>query len=276
MERHDGERVPRGLGQAGETRTVRTLVYDREGATGEAFQEVANERPVTLYLNGRELVTLLCLGHHLDELAVGFLRGEGFLLDRSDLEGVEVDAGAGAVRVATAGEPQLASRLWEKRTVTSGCGKGSLFHYALDALMARPVEGGVQIAPAQVLDRVLDLNRSSVGLRRTHGAHTAGLATPAAMLVVREDIGRHNAVDMIVGNCFLGGRSLDDKLLVTTGRLTSEIVIKCAKLGLSVLVSVHAATALAVELARSLGITLVGYTRRGRFTVYNGEHRICP
>ncbi len=276
MKRDEDERGPRDPGPAGETRTVRTWVYDREGARAEVLQEVAGERPVTLYLNGRELVTLLCLGHRLDELAVGFLRGEGFLRNRADLVGVEVDAGAGAVRVSTAGEPKLASRLWEKRTITSGCGKGSVFHYALDALMARPVEGGVQIAPAQVLERVTDLNRSSVDLRRTHGVHTAGLAAPDRMLVVREDIGRHNAVDMIAGHCLLGEVALDDKLLVTTGRLTSEIVIKCAKLGLSALVSVHAATALAVDLARSLGITLVGYARRGRFTVYSGDDRIRP
>ncbi|HSH70494.1 MAG TPA: formate dehydrogenase accessory sulfurtransferase FdhD [Deferrisomatales bacterium] len=258
----------------GEQRSVPTWVYDKTGGKKEGLQSVANERPITLYLNGRELVTLLCVGQHLDELAVGFLHGEGFLQRLSDFRGLEVDQEAGRVHVTTAREEALTQQLWEKRTVTSGCGKGSLFYYALNALMAKPVESSLRMTPQEVLARVGDLSRSSADLRRTHGAHTTGLATPSSMLVVRDDIGRHNAVDMIVGHCFLREIALRDKLLVTTGRLTSEIIIKSAKLGLSTIVSLHAATSLAIELATSLQITLIGYARRGTFTVYSGGERI--
>ncbi|MDF1554690.1 MAG: formate dehydrogenase accessory sulfurtransferase FdhD [Deferrisomatales bacterium] len=257
-----------------EQRSVPTWVYDKTGGKKEGLQSVANERPITLYLNGRELVTLLCVGQHLDELAVGFLHGEGFLQRLSDFRGLEVDQEAGRVHVTTAREEALTQQLWEKRTVTSGCGKGSLFYYALNALMAKPVESSLRLTPQEVLARVGDLSRSSADLRRTHGAHTTGLATPSSMLVVRDDIGRHNAVDMIVGHCFLREIALRDKLLVTTGRLTSEIIIKSAKLGLSTIVSLHAATSLAIELATSLQITLIGYARRGTFTVYTGGERI--
>lgn len=254
--------------------SVPTCVYDKTGGKTEILQSVANEKPITLYLNGRELVTLLCVGQHLDELAVGFLHGEGFLQRLPDLRGLEVDQATGRVHVTTAREEALTQQLWGKRTITSGCGKGSLFYYALNALMAKPVESSLRMTPQEILERVDDLNRSSAGLRRTHGAHTTGLATPNSMLVVRDDIGRHNAVDMIVGYCFMRELTLRDKLLVTTGRLTSEIIIKSAKLGLSTIVSVHAATSLAIELATSLKITLIGYARRGKFTVYSGGDRI--
>ena len=257
-----------------EPRSVSTIVYDKAGGRTEVLQSVANEKPITLHLNGRELVTLLCVGHHLDELAVGFLHGEGFLPRLADLRGLEVDQEEGRVHVTTAREEAITNQLWEKRTITSGCGKGSLFYYALNALMAKPVDGSLSITAQEVLERVHDLSRSSQSLRRTHGVHTAGLATPESMVVVREDIGRHNAVDMIVGHCFLGEVSLSDKLLVTTGRLTSEIIIKSAKLGLSTVVSLHAATSLAIELATSLRITLIGYARGGKFTVYSGGERI--
>jgi len=254
--------------------SVPTFVYDEAGGRTELVQSVASERPITLHLNGRELVTLLCIGDHLEELAVGFLHGEGFLQTLPDLLGVKVDQEAGRVEVTTAREEALTNQLWMKRTITSGCGKGSLFYYALNALLAKPVVSPLRISPQEVLARVDDLRRSSASLRRTHGAHTTGLATPSEMVVVRDDIGRHNAVDMVVGYCFLRELELGDKLLVTTGRLTSEIIIKSAKLGLSTIVSLHAGTSLAVELAKSLGITLIGYARRGKFTVYSGEERI--
>jgi FdhD protein len=268
--RHEGEMPP----EESDPASVRALVYDRSGGKTEVLQGVASEKPVTLYLNGRELVTLLCVGHHLDELAVGFLHGEGFLQTLSDLRGLEVDKEAGKVQVTTVREEPITNQLWMKRTITSGCGKGSLFYYALNALLAKPVESPLRITPQEVLERVGDLSRSSVNYRRTHGVHTTGLATPDQMIVVRDDIGRHNAVDMVVGYCFLREMALTDKLLVATGRLTSEIIIKSAKLGVSTVVSLHAVTSLAVELARSLKLTLVGYARGGKFSVYSGEERI--
>ena len=110
--------------------------------------------------------------------------------------------------------------------------------------------------------------------RRTHGVHNSAVADGDRIVLFRDDIGRHNAVDMIVGHFFLNGLSLEDKLLITTGRLTSEILIKAAKVSIPVLVSRNTATSLAVELARSLNITLIGYARAGKFTVYSGEERI--
>lgn len=254
--------------------SVSAWFYERNGQVTEKIQWVIEEQPVTLHLNGRELVTLLCAGHHLDELAVGFLYAEGFIDNPEDLESLDVDETAGRIEVRTRKASNLTENLWLKRTVTSGCGKGSMFYYSLDALLSRPVESSVRVSPAQVLERIEDLNRMSETYRRTHGVHNTVLAIPEKVLIFRDDIGRHNAVDMVVGHVLLQGIPLEDKLLLTTGRLTSEIVIKAAKVKISIVVSRNTATTLAVSLAKSLNITLIGYARAGRFVVYAGRERI--
>lgn len=248
--------------------------YDRSGLLSDKTEWVIKEQPVTLYLNGSELVTLLCAGHHLDELVVGFLHAEGFLETLSDLVKLHVDEESGKVEVTVASDVSLANQMWQKRTVTSGCGKGSLFYFSLDALLSRPVPNGMTIPAHKILGRVDDLNRFSEIYRRTHGVHNTALAGPDELVLFRDDIGRHNAVDMIVGHCLFNGIPLENKFLLTTGRLTSEILIKVAKVGLPVIVSRNTATSLAIELARSLNITLIGYARAGKFVVYAGEHRI--
>jgi FdhD protein len=253
---------------------IPSWVYHRNGETAERAQWVINEKAVTLYLNGREMVTLLCAGHYLDELAAGFLHAEGFLNTLDDLVKIEVDEASGKIEVTTRTDPVLANRLWSKRTITSGCGKGSVFYYALDALLSKPVDASLSLTSGQVFERVEDLNRMSETYRRTHGVHNTALASPEKIVLFRDDIGRHNAVDMIVGHVFLRGIPLEDKLLITTGRLTSEIIIKAAKVRIPVIVSRNTATTLAVELARSLNITLIGYARGGKFIVYSGRERI--
>jgi FdhD protein len=254
--------------------SVSTCVFSRDGGMDERSQWVVREQPVTLYLNGHELVTLLCAGHHLDELGVGFFHSEGFLKSPEDLKRLKVDESAGRIDVTTTDNDSLQNRLWLKRTVTSGCGKGSVFYHAIDALLARPVQSSLQIKAQQIFERIEELNRMSETYRRTHGVHNCALASPERILLFRDDIGRHNAVDMIVGYGFLQGVSLEDKLLITTGRLTSEILIKAAKVKIPVLVSRNTATTLAIEIARTLNITLIGYARAGKFTVYSGEGRV--
>jgi FdhD protein len=249
-------------------------VYDRSGIRSEQPQWVIREKPVTLYLNGREVVTLLCAGHHLDELAAGFFYSEGFISRPAEILRMDIDEEAGKVEFATSNDAHLAERLWQKRTISSGCGKGSLFYYSLDALLGKKVVSGIRFTPGQVIERVEDLNRLSETYRRTHGVHNTALATPDGIILFRDDIGRHNAVDMIVGHVFLKGVPLEDKMLITTGRLTSEMLIKAAKVSIPVVISRNTATSLAVELANELGITLIGYARAGKFTAYSGRERI--
>ena len=216
----------------------------------------------------------MCAGNHLEELATGFFYGEGFLTSPDDILGIDIDEEAGKVNFSAKAEASLTERLWQKRTISSGCAKGSLFYYSLDALLSKPVKSDIRITPAQILDRIEDLSRMSETYRRTHGVHNTALADPDKVILFRDDIGRHNAVDMIVGHVFLHGIPLRDKMILTTGRLTSEMVLKAAKVNMPVVVSRNTATSLAVEVALSLGITLIGFARAGKFTAYSGQERI--
>jgi FdhD protein len=254
--------------------SVLIRVYHKNGEKEEKTQWIVQEKPVSLHLNNQEMVTLLCAGHHLDELAAGFFYAEGFIETLEDLVNIQADEVSGKVEVTTRTDPSLVQNLWQKRTVTSGCGKGTLFYYALDALLSQPVTSSFGFTPSQIWERMADLNRLSETYRHTHGVHNTALSTPHEILLFRDDIGRHNAVDMIVGHAFLHEVPLEDKFLFTTGRLTSEILIKAAKVGIPVLVSRNTATTLAIELAKSLNITLIGYVRAGKFTVYSGEERL--
>lgn len=233
---------------------------------------VVDEVALTLYVNGTEIVTLLTLGDHLLELGLGFLRSEGFVRAREDLLGWEEEPGALRIRVAR--DVDAVRGLMEKRTVTTGCGKGTTFYHALDALRCRPVLTQPCFAPRDLLRRMRELQERSELYRETGGTHNASLVGSEGTRLFRTDIGRHNAVDMIGGRAFLDGLDVGGSALLTTGRISSEILVKVAKMGVPVLVSRSAPTALALRLAEELGVTVVGYVRNGRFNVYTSPDRI--
>jgi FdhD protein len=243
-------------------------------AAREQEQAIVRETPLTLVLNGVELLTLVTTGDANRELALGFLLSEGFLREKKELTSLREDPAGGAVEVTLASEPARIRELWEKRTVTSGCGKGATFYRVLDALAAAPLPPGPTVTPAQVLSLMEELNRRSALYRETRGVHNSALAEPEKLLLFRDDIGRHNAIDKIHGAAFLGDVPLAGKLLLTTGRLTSEVVVKAARMGVPLLVSRSAATTLAIELAERVGMTLVGYVRGGQMVVYCGRERV--
>lgn len=253
---------------------LRAVMQWRDGALTPAEVAVVREVPVTLRLNGRELITLLASDDALDYLAVGFLKAEGFVSRREDILAVRVDPSGEAVDVDAAAVDPLAGKLLERRTVTSGCGKGTTFTHAIDALQARTAPPGPLVSVAQVRKLVQELLRGSDLYRQAGGVHSAAIATPEAIAIFRDDIGRHNAVDKIHGECFLRGIPVDDKILLTTGRVSSEILVKAAKLGVGVLVSRSSPTALALELAVRTGITVIGQVRGGGLTIYAGESRV--
>lgn len=249
----------------------------RYRGAGEAFAwedlRVVDEVPLTLYVNGVEVVTLLTVGDHLLELGLGFLRSEGFFSTRPEVEGWDEEPGALRVRVAR--DVSAVRRLMEKRTVTTGCGKGTTFYHALDALRCRPVSSQVRFEPEQLVGGMRELQERSDLYRETGGTHNASLLEAGRTLLFRTDIGRHNAVDMLGGRAFLDGLETAETALLTTGRVSSEILVKVAKMGVAVLVSRSAPTALALRLATELGVTVVGYVRGGRFNVYTHPGRLA-
>lgn len=246
-----------------------------EGAVVEKEYSVVREVPLTLVLNGEELLTLVTTGDANRELALGFLLAEGFLREKGEIVSLRDDPQAGVVDVTIRSLPSRVRDLWEKRTVTSGCGKGATFYRLLDALAATPLPSGPVLHPAQVLGLMEELNRLSDLYRETRGVHNSALAAPGKILLFRDDIGRHNAVDKIRGAAFLQEIPLAGKILLTTGRLTSEIVVKAARMGVPVLVSRSAPTTLGIDLAVRVGMTLVGYVRGGQMVVYCGKERVA-
>ncbi|HLB05892.1 MAG TPA: formate dehydrogenase accessory sulfurtransferase FdhD, partial [Thermodesulfobacteriota bacterium] len=208
--------------------TVETLRVSRY--TNDSREEIEvsliKEVPLTIFLNGKEVVTLLCLGDQMKELAVGFLASEGFIERSSDIKTIRVDEEKGTAEVETISENPLVSGLFEKRTITSGCGKGSTFYNVMDAFKCRKVESKIKVTPAYLLGLMKNLHELSGLYRETHGAHNVALADLNGIIIFREDIGRHNAVDKIHGHAMLNGIDLSGKILITTGRVSSEILIK--------------------------------------------------
>lgn len=253
--------VPRG---------VIRILDGREERTSDL---VVDEAPFTLFLNGEELVTLVCLPRNLEELAVGFLYTEGLLRRRDDLHDLRVDPARGVIRVtATTGG---AERSFLRRYVTSCCGRGrAAFYFVNDARNLEPVTAPLEIDPPTMAGLMADLEKGAHTFHLTGGVHAAALAAPGGIVHLYEDVGRHNAVDKVCGRSFLEGLDTSDKLLLLTGRVTAEMVVKAARLRVPVLVSRAAPTNLALELAGSLGLTVVGFARDTRMNVYTYPVRV--
>jgi len=235
---------------------------------------VINEIPLTLFVNGKEIVTLLCSGEHPGALAVGFLRSEGLIDNRESIVDISLDEVKGAVSVTLNKDPLLEKSSLVKRTITSGCGKGTMFYHAIDSLLNAKIESSLTVTSDQIFLLMSQLNRESTLYKYTRGVHNVALATPHSILFSRSDIGRHNAVDMIGGECFLKNIPLDDKLLLTTGRITSEVLLKTARMRTPFLISRNVATYHSITLGQRLGITLIGDVRGNKFAVYTHPERV--
>ena len=237
---------------------------------------VIRELPVTLVLGDKEVVTLLYNGQEAEELTAGFFFSEGFL-DRADqVRKLSFDPKQQVCRLEPIGSMDFFEDLWGKRMITSGCGKGSVFYHVMDSVSAGKIrtDSTMSLFAPNLLERSREVFRPSELYRETHGVHAAALCTADRMLLFREDIGRHNALDKIAGRCLLDSLDRSDKILFTTGRLTSEVMIKAGRLGVPIVVSRSSATDLALNLAGKIGITVVGGARGGSFLIYTGAQRI--
>jgi FdhD protein len=244
-----------------------------ENEKTERVLNTAIETPVTIMLNGEDLVTLLASPDHLDCLAAGYLHSEGFIRGKSDLVKIVVDQAHGIVRVETAEvDDQDPSRIY-KRIITSGCGRGTSFYSSADATSKR-VQASATVTPGMVYEMARQFQHTSKIYLETHGVHSAGLYDQGNLLIFHEDIGRHNAIDKIVGQCLMDGVEMSGKIIVTSGRVTSDILYKISKRDIPILISVSSATNMAVRLADSLNITLIGGVRGAKMNVYTHNWRI--
>jgi FdhD protein len=234
---------------------------------------VARESPVTIILNDQELVTLLCSPADLKYLAVGFLYSEGLLESRDEIKRILVDDERGVVRLETAEVKELAKDILYKRIISTGCGRGASFYSAADAT-SQKVESRMEISTDEIFALVNEFQHGSELYLATHGVHSAALSDRKSILVFNEDIGRHNAIDKIFGKCLLEGIPTGDRVVITSGRISSEILHKVSKRGIPIIISISAPTNLGVRIADSLGITLIASVRGQKMNVYTGDWRV--
>lgn len=245
--------------------------YDQTGAKVET--RVVTERALTLYLNRQEIVTMMTIGDHPDLLAVGYLDNQNMLEEDNPITRVDYDDDLGVVVVRTERETNYEEKL-KKKVRTSGCAQGTVFGDVMESFEDR-VFTNSRLLSTSCLQTLLKRINTMPSLYLTAGAiHGCVLAKDDHPLVYMEDVGRHNAVDKIAGWMRMNDCDPSDKLFYTTGRLTSEMVIKCVMMGIPILVSRSGFTAWGVELARSAGLTLIGRARGARFMVLSGEDRI--
>lgn len=237
---------------------------------------VIKELALTIILNNQELITLLCSPKNLKYLAIGFLFSEGILKNKDEIKKIIVDDQRGVVRVETEEDKEVAKELLFKRIITSGCGRGAFFYHVADALGQVKVESQITISALEVFCLMKEFQHRSQIYRATGGVHSAALCDTKNILVFNEDIGRHNAIDKIFGECILRGIPTDDHIIITSGRISSEILLKVSKRNIPILISKSAPTNLGVKLANDLGVTLVGFVRGQRMNIYTNGWRIIP
>lgn len=233
---------------------------------------VVMERPLTIFLNSQEIVTTMTIGDYPEYLALGFLKNQGMLVGADDVTGVEYDDELEVVVVRTASQTRYEEKL-KKKTRTSGCAVGTVFGDMMEGL--KDIELPKTKVKTSWLYTLAHQVNTMPSLYLTAGAiHGTVLCMSDKPLVYMEDVGRHNAVDKIAGWMVRTGTEAGDKVLYTTGRLTSEMVIKTAMMGIPVLVSRSGFTAWGVEIARQIGLTLIGRMRGQRFICLSGEDRL--
>ena len=244
---------------------------DQEGKPIEIA--VVTERPLTLFLNAREIVTLMTIGDRPELLAVGYLLNQGMLRKDDEITGVDFDDEIATIVVRTRRQTNYEDK-HKKKVQTSGCAQGTVFGDLMEEFDQIQLPSAARIKTSWLYALTKKINTAPSLYLKAGAIHGCVLCEADRPLLYVEDVGRHNAVDKIAGYMFLNGIAAGDKIFYTTGRLTSEMVIKTVKMGIPVLVSRSGFTAWGVELARKAGLTLIGRARGKRFVALSGAERI--
>ncbi len=235
--------------------------------------QVAAERALTLYIDKREVVTLMTLGSAPELLVLGWLRNQRLLPSLEQIKAVQVDWESDSAAVTThQGVEGLEEKL-ERKTVTTGCGQGTVFGGLMDEI-DRIRLPQARLRQSTIYRLLKNLSEHNEIYRQAGAVHGCGLCRDSALLLFIEDVGRHNAVDAIAGHMWLNGTSGHDKLFYTTGRLTSEMVIKVAQMGIPILLSRSGVTQMGLDIARRVGVTLIARAKGSHFLVYNGVENL--
>lgn len=251
--------------------TERVVGVDHAG--NEVETSVTVERPLTLYLNAQEIVTMMTIGDYPEYLAIGYLVNQNMLRADDEVTAVDYDDDIETIVVRTARQTDYEEKL-KKRTQTSGCAQGTVFGDVMESFGEISLSPDVRLRTSWLFTLLKKIN-TCPSLYLTAGAiHGCALCDEDRVLLYMEDVGRHNAVDKIAGYMFRHGIDGSDKTFYTTGRLTSEMVIKTVQMGIPILVSRSGFTAWGVDLARQVGLTLIGRARGERYQALSGWDRI--
>jgi FdhD protein len=251
--------------------TRRVDGVDQDG--GRLTTSVTVERPLTLFLNGQEIVTMMSICDYPEYLAVGYLLNQNMIHGDDEITGVEYDDDIETVIVRTARETDFEEKL-KKKTLTSGCAQGTVFGDLMESFEDTRLPADAVLHTSWLYTLLKKINTAPSLYLEAGAIHGCVLCREDRPLLYMEDVGRHNAVDKIAGYMLLNGMDGGDKIFYTTGRLTSEMVIKTVQMGIPILVSRSGFTAWGVELARQADMLLMGRAKGRRFIALAGEHRI--
>lgn len=237
--------------------------------------EIISEYPLTIVLNGKEFATIVCTPADLQDMVIGFLASEGVILFPEDILSVTLNEKKGYAYVETSSRQPANLEFHNKRFIGSCCGKSrQSFYFFNDVKTAKTVLSNNQITINQCFDLMGKLQQSSSHYQNTGGVHNAALCSKDSIIIARTDIGRHNTLDKIYGYWMQNRMPLQDKVIAFSGRISSEILLKVAKIGVGIIISKSAPTTLALEMADELGITVAGFIRGRKINVYTHPKRI--
>jgi len=246
-----------------------TYIEYKQDSVDSIDGAVIEEALVCIFVNGQELATFMCTPHNLDELAIGFLRSEGFIQSLDEIELLTFSQNGTCVDIWLSHSDFTPPA---RRIVTSGCGGGVTF----DDLSERhpPLNTGQSITPAQVANLMKQLHQAADLYQAVRGVHTSALSDGRELLLAAQDVGRHNTIDRLWGKALKQNVSTAGTILLASGRISSEMLNKAAKMRVPIIISRTSPTSLSVELGRSWNITIIGYARGPRFRVYSAPERV--
>lgn len=249
---------------------MRSYFQVKSGRLDEVKGDVVREQPLTVYVNGERFLTLLCSPFQLEPLVLGYLWMEKVIAGLDDVTEIQISEIDGRADVTLRHPVALPT----ERILTSGCGGGITFR--IDPRLFPRIVSSLRVSPSDLSGRMRDLLREAVHYHASRGIHGAALADRDRVLLVAEDVGRHNAVDKLMGQALQRGIATTDRILLSTGRVSSEMLLKAARMSVPIVASRTSPTEMAVALAEQLGVTVIGYLRGDSLNLYAGEALELP
>ncbi|MBS4217917.1 formate dehydrogenase accessory sulfurtransferase FdhD [Bacillus sp. FJAT-49711] len=252
---------------------LKIIKYDSDNLF-ETIDIAAMEYPITIYVDDEEFATIVCSPTNLQELVIGFLASEGMIRHPGQILSIDIDENRGFAYVHLKIKQSTNKEFFSKRMIGSCCGKSRQFYFYNDANTAKTILTNHLMSIHDCFKLMNQLQEDSIDFQQTGGVHNAALCTNDNILFSYSDIGRHNALDKLYGHILQNKFSVKDKVIIFSGRISSEVVLKISKIGVGILISKSAPTTLGIELANDLGITVIGFVRKQKLNIYSHPERI--